>query len=116
MEQVKFREALLRLCTYSTTPENYGLFSTQFWDVLIPALQAEFNDVLHLLPTHASVLEFNCCKLAASAKPVLCCHTKHNHAEAGKANQTMQKDWKRNYCCQKGQRLCSLTICGCLKG
>ena len=27
-EQVKFREALLRLCTYSTTPDDYGLFST----------------------------------------------------------------------------------------
>ena len=24
-EQVKFREALLRLCTYSTTPEDYAL-------------------------------------------------------------------------------------------
>ena len=54
-EQVKFREALLRLHTYSTTPEDYALFSTQFWDILTPALQAEFNDVLHLLPTCASV-------------------------------------------------------------
>ena len=50
-EQVKFREALLRLCTYSITPEDYALFSTQFWEILTPALQAEFNDVLHLLPT-----------------------------------------------------------------
>ena len=64
-EQVKFREALLRLCTYSTTPEDYALFSTQFWEILTPALQAAFNDVLHLLPTCASVLEFNCCKLVA---------------------------------------------------
>ena len=50
-EQVKFREALLRLCTYSTTPEDYALFSTQFWEISTPVLRAEFNDVLHLLPT-----------------------------------------------------------------
>ena len=37
-EQVKFREALLRLCTYSTTPDDYGLFSTQFWEILTGAL------------------------------------------------------------------------------
>ena len=83
-EQVKFREALLRLRTYSTTPEDYALFSTQFWDFLTPALQAEFDDVLHLLPTRASVLEFNCRKLVASAKPILRCHAKHNHKEASK--------------------------------
>ena len=83
-EQVRFREALLRLCTYSTTPEDYALVSTQFWNILTLALQAEFNDVLHLLPTCASVLEFNYCKLVASAKPMLCCHAKHNHKEASK--------------------------------
>ena len=76
---------MLRLCTYSTTPEDCALFSTQFWDILTPALRAEFNDVLHLLPTCASVnLEFNCCKLVASAKPILCCHAKHNYKEASK--------------------------------
>src|ERR1700683_2362028 len=84
VEQVKFREALLRLRTYSTTPEDYALFSTQFWDFLTPALWAEFDDVLHLLPTCASVLEFNCCKLVASTKPILHCHAKHNHKEASK--------------------------------
>ena len=62
----------------------YALFFTQFWEILTPALQAEFNDVLHLLPTCASVLEFNYCKLVASAKPMLCCHAKHNHKEASK--------------------------------
>ena len=84
-EQVKFREALLRLHTYSTTYEDYTLFSTQFWNNLTPALRAEFDDVLHLLPTHASVLEFNCQKLVANGKPILCCHAKHNHAEAKKS-------------------------------
>jgi ATP-dependent DNA helicase PIF1 len=83
-EQVKFREALLRLRTYSTTYEDYTLFSTQFWNNLTPALRAEFVDVLHLLPTRASVLEFNCQKLVASGKPVLRCYAKHNHAEAKK--------------------------------
>jgi hypothetical protein len=70
-EQVKFREALLRLRTYSTTYEDYTLLSTQFWNNLTPTLRAEFDDVLHLLPTHASVLEFNFGKLVASGKPVL---------------------------------------------
>ena len=67
-----------------TCTKYYTLFSTQFWDILTPALQAEFDDVLHLLPTCASVLEFNCCKLVANAKPILCCHAKHNHKEASK--------------------------------
>ena len=67
-----------------TCTKDYALFSAQFWDILTPALWAEFDDVLHLLPTHASVLEFNCCKLVASAKPILCCHAKHNHKEARK--------------------------------
>jgi hypothetical protein len=39
VEQFKFREALLRLCTYSFTPADYALFSTQFLDILTPALQ-----------------------------------------------------------------------------
>ena len=77
---------MLRFPTYSTAPEEYALLSTQFLDILTPALWAEFDNVLHLLPTHASVLEFNCCKLIASAKPVLHCHTKHNHAEACKSD------------------------------
>jgi len=38
VEQVEFKEALLRLCTYSTTPEDHALFSTQFWDILTPTL------------------------------------------------------------------------------
>ena len=33
---------------------------------------------------HTSVLEFNCCKSVASAKPILCYHAKHNHKEASK--------------------------------
>ena len=84
-EQVKFREALLRLSTYSTIPDDYSLFSTRFWNTLTPEQRAEFDDVLHLLPTRASVLEFNCHRLAASAKPVLRCYAKHNHKEAKKA-------------------------------
>ncbi len=37
------------------------------------------------LPTRALVLEFNCCRLAAGAKPVVHCKAKHNHKEAQKA-------------------------------
>ena len=57
IEQVTFREALLRLHTYSTIPEDYDLFATQFWNILSPDQR---DDVLHLLPTCASILEFNC--------------------------------------------------------
>jgi ATP-dependent exoDNAse (exonuclease V) alpha subunit len=84
-EQKKFREALLRLRTYSTTEEDYNLFATRFWDVLSPEEHNELDDIIHLLPTRASVLEFNCRRLVASAKPVLCCKAKHNHKEAQKA-------------------------------
>src|ERR1700734_2847030 len=33
-KHVKFREALLRLRTYSINSEDFTLFSTRFWDVL----------------------------------------------------------------------------------
>jgi hypothetical protein len=105
IEQVKFREALLRLHTYSTTPEEYALLSTQFWDILTPALWAEFDDVLHLLPTHASVLEFNCHKLIASAKPALHCHTKHNHAEASKVKSDDAEGLERDFLLAEGAKV-----------
>jgi hypothetical protein len=75
----------MRLRSYSTTEEDYELFTTRFWDVLTPEQKIEFDDVLHLLPTRVSVLEFNSRRLAATAKPVLRCKAKHNHAEAKKA-------------------------------
>jgi hypothetical protein len=58
-EQVAFREALLRLRTYSTTSEDFELFSGRFWDYLTPDQRTEFDDVFHLLTTRVSVLEFN---------------------------------------------------------
>jgi len=70
-EQVAFREAFLQLRTYSTTSEDFELFSGRFWDHLTPEQNTEFDDVLHLLPTQASVLDFNCQRLVANAKPVL---------------------------------------------
>jgi hypothetical protein len=51
VEQVAFREALLRLRTYSTTSKYFELFSGRFWDYLTPEQKTEFDDVLHLLPT-----------------------------------------------------------------
>jgi hypothetical protein len=62
-EQKKFRDALLRLRTYSTTEEDFNLFSARFWDVLSLEERAEFDDIIHLLPTRALVPEFNCCHL-----------------------------------------------------
>src|SRR6202044_3953442 len=85
-EQVKFRDALMRLRTYSTTQEDYDLLSTRTWDKLTPQERTEFDKVLHLLPTRATVEEVNFRHLAALGKPVLCCKAKHNHSEAKKAS------------------------------
>ena len=82
-----FRDALLRLRTYSSNENDYAHFATRFWDNLSPAEHAEFSDTLHLLPTRASVLELNKHKLAASAKPVICCKARHNHPDAKKASE-----------------------------
>jgi DNA replication protein DnaC len=85
-EQVKFRDALMRLRTYSTTQEDYDLLSTRTWDKLTPQERTEFDKVLHLLPTRATVEEVNFRHLAALGKPVLRCKAKHNHSEAKKAS------------------------------
>ena len=85
-EQVKFRDALMRLWTYSTTQEDYDLLSTRIWDKLTPQERTEFNKVLHLLPTCATVEEVNFHHLAALGKPVLQCKIKHHHSEAKKAS------------------------------
>ncbi len=81
-----FRDALLRLRTYSSNEEDYAHFSTRFWDNLNPEERAAYDDVLHLLPTRASVLELNKHRLAGIAKPVIRCKAKHNHPEAKKAS------------------------------
>lgn len=85
-DQVAFRSALMRLRTYSTTQEDYDLLSTRTWDNLTPIERAEFDKVLHLLPTRAAVHEINCRHLVALGKPVLCCKAKHNHSDAKKAS------------------------------
>jgi hypothetical protein len=76
-----------------TNSADFEHFSKCFWDVLPPDKKAEFDDVLHLLPTRLSVLNFNCRRLA-SAQPVLQCHAKHNHKDAKNGNQMMQKNYK----------------------
>jgi hypothetical protein len=62
-EQVKFREALLRLRTYSTTYEDYTLFSTQFWNNLldyrdhhVTCLRTFICFYCMFLPAHLSVV------------------------------------------------------------
>jgi ATP-dependent DNA helicase PIF1 len=85
-EQIAFREALLRLRTYSTNDQDYALFSTRFWNNLSTEEHISYNNILHLLPTRASVFELNKRHLAGSAKPVIICKAKHNHPEAKKAS------------------------------
>ena len=58
-EQIKFQDALLRLRTYSTSSDDYELFSTRFWPNLTPEEHTQFNEVLHLLQTRAAVHECN---------------------------------------------------------
>jgi hypothetical protein len=84
-DQVKFRDALMRLRTYSTTQADFDLLSTRIWDKLTPQERTEFDKVLHLLPTRAAVHEVNCRHLAAIGQPVLCCKAKHNNSDAKKA-------------------------------
>ena len=86
-EQVKFQDALLCLRTYSTTQEDYNLFATRCWDNLTAEEKNKYKDVLHLLPTHASVLECNHCQLAALAKPVIKCKAKHDCPAAKKTSE-----------------------------
>ena len=86
LEQIKFRDALMRLRTYSTTQEDFDLLSTRTWDNLTPQQRTEFDEVLHLLPTRATVDELNCRHIAALGQPVLRCKAKHNHSEAKKSS------------------------------
>jgi hypothetical protein len=86
-EQVKFRDALLRLRTYSTTQEDYELFSTWFWDNMAVEDLTQFADVLHLLPTRAAVLECNTRRLAQLGQPVVRCKAKHSCSIAAKASE-----------------------------
>ena len=86
LEQIKFWDALMRLRTYSTTQEDFDLLSTRTWDNLTPQQRTEFDEVLHLLPTRATVDELNCRHIAALGQPVLRCKAKHNHSEAKKSS------------------------------
>lgn len=86
-EQVAFRDALLRLRTYSTTQEDYDLLASRFWDRLTPDERTRYSTVLHLLPTRASVLECNTRHLAGTGQPVVRCLAKHNCIEAKKASE-----------------------------
>jgi ATP-dependent DNA helicase PIF1 len=90
---------------YSTIPEDYDLFASQFWDILSPDQWAECDDVLYLLPTCASVLEFNCHWLVASAKPVLCRHAKHNHAEVKNAKSYDAEGSEREVLLAEGEKV-----------
>jgi len=85
-EQEAFRDALLRLRTYSSTEADYNLFQTRFWDNLTPEEHTEFDDAQHLLPTHAAVHELNLQQLAAIGNPVVQCKAKHNTPAARKAS------------------------------
>ena len=85
-EQIRFRDALLRLRTYSTNVDDYELFKTRFWDNLSEDERQKAKLALHLLPTRASVDECNIKQLAALAKPVVKCKAKHNCPAAKKAS------------------------------
>ena len=77
MPSVSFRDALMHLCTYSTTQADYDLLATHFWNVGTPAERLKFEDVIHLLPTHDAVWEFNCHHLANTGQPVICYKANH---------------------------------------
>ena len=114
--QVVFREALLRLWTYSTNSEDFELFSTCFWDALSPEQKAEFDDFLHLLLIWVSVLNFNCQRIAASVKAILWCCAKHNHKEAKSVKSDDAEGLEKEVYLLKEQRWCLHTTYGLLKG
>jgi len=111
-EQVAFRNALLNLWTYSTTQEDYMLFSTRFWDVLSPEQHSEFDNALHLLPTRAAVLELNKHRLGAIGQPVIHCKI---ILKPRRLVKKMQRVLKQRYCLQKVPESCSLAISGLQK-
>ncbi|KAG6881306.1 hypothetical protein C0995_002339, partial [Termitomyces sp. Mi166 len=86
-DQIRFRDALLRLRTYSTLPDDYNLLSTRFWGNITAEERTRFNDALHLLPTRVGVQECNTRRLAGTGQPVVHCQAKHNSQAAKKASE-----------------------------
>ena len=84
--QVKLRQALLNLRTYTTTEEDYQLFQSRMWNNLTAEEHTSFKDALHLLPTKNSVADYNKLHLAKTAQPILRCMAKHNCSSAKKAS------------------------------
>jgi hypothetical protein len=86
LEQVQFRDALMRLREYKTTEADHSLFSTRFWENLSPEERTSFSDTLHLLPTREAVDTLNTLRLSMLGKPVVRCLAKHNSPDAKKAS------------------------------
>jgi hypothetical protein len=86
-EQIKFRDALMRLREYKSSEEDHTLFSARFWDRLTPDEREGFKDTLHLLPTKEAVKNLNNHCLAALGKPVIRCRARHNGPEAKKGSE-----------------------------
>ena len=84
--QVKLRQALLNLRTYTTTEEDYQLFQSRMWNNLTAEERTSFKDALHLLPKKNSVADYNKLHLAKTAQPILRCMAKHNCSSAKKAS------------------------------
>jgi ATP-dependent DNA helicase PIF1 len=76
-ESVLFRDALMRLRTYSTSEADYALLSTRFTSVVPLEEQAQFKNALHLFPLRDSVASHNTHTLALMNKPVVCCPARH---------------------------------------
>ena len=86
LEQVRFREALMRLRSYNINQTDYELFSSRFWDHLSPEESEKSVDMLHLMPTKDSVNQYNHMCLARGEEPVLILPAKHNSEAARKAS------------------------------
>ena len=86
-EQVRFRDTLANLRSYSITNDNYNLLASCFWDVLTPQNHQHFTQQIHLLPTRVSVQEMNFYQLSILNKPVVRCKAKHNCSAAKKASE-----------------------------
>lgn len=104
-EQVKFRDALMRLREYKSSQEDHALFSERFWDRLSPEEREGYKNTLHLLPTKEAVKQLNTQRLAALGKPVVLCKARHNGTEAKKASEEDAEGLQKEVLLAEGARV-----------
>jgi ATP-dependent DNA helicase PIF1 len=76
-QSIRFREALLRLRTYSITQADYELLATRFSSRVSEEERTRFSTALRLFPRRESVSRYNLRALFLLGKPVVRCMARH---------------------------------------